>query len=102
MVRFQSDQEPDSVFTLAHAFYDDIKEIGDVDTAFVNFTFPSGAMAHVEVGRYASFGHDVRIEVFGSKEKSLNFLQCLVKFVYMQVQESSVFLKNVFLLFLIL
>ena len=24
-------------------------------------------MGHVEVSRYASFGHDVRIEVFGEK-----------------------------------
>ena len=29
--------------------------------------FPNGAMGHVEVNRFASFGHDVRIEVLGSK-----------------------------------
>ena len=35
--------------------------------AFINFMFPNGAMGHVEVNRFASFGHDVRIEVLGSK-----------------------------------
>ena len=32
MIRFHSGQEPESVFTIAYAFYDDIREIGDVDT----------------------------------------------------------------------
>ena len=31
MIRFHSGQEPEAVFTIAHAFNDDIREIGDVD-----------------------------------------------------------------------
>ena len=60
-------EAPHTVFALAHAFHDDMKAIGDVDTAGVIMKFPSGVIAQMDMSREAVYGYDQRVEVFGSK-----------------------------------
>ena len=50
-----------------HAFIDDIRDIGDIDTCAVTLTAPSGATATILNSRVCSAGYDQRIEVFGPK-----------------------------------
>ncbi len=46
-----------------------IGEIGDVDTALTVLKFTSGAQGVVENSRRATYGYDIRTEVFGEKGK---------------------------------
>jgi myo-inositol 2-dehydrogenase/D-chiro-inositol 1-dehydrogenase len=50
-----------------HAFIDDIRGIGDIDTCAVTLTAPSGATATILNSRVCAAGYDQRIEVFGPK-----------------------------------
>lgn len=50
-----------------HAFIDDIRDIGDIDTCSVTLTAPSGATATILNSRVCAAGYDQRIEVFGPK-----------------------------------
>ncbi|HET7724367.1 MAG TPA: inositol 2-dehydrogenase [Propionibacteriaceae bacterium] len=50
-----------------HAFIDDIRGIGDIDTCSVTLTAPSGATATILNSRVCAAGYDQRIEVFGPK-----------------------------------
>jgi myo-inositol 2-dehydrogenase/D-chiro-inositol 1-dehydrogenase len=50
-----------------HAFIDDIRGIGDIDTCTVTLTAPSGATATILNSRVCAAGYDQRIEVFGPK-----------------------------------
>jgi myo-inositol 2-dehydrogenase/D-chiro-inositol 1-dehydrogenase len=50
-----------------HAFIDDIRGIGDIDTCSVTLTAPSGATATILNSRECAAGYDQRIEVFGPK-----------------------------------
>ena len=57
---------PDVLFsssTLSSNYVLQIKEIGDVDNAVINFRFPSGTLGLINNCRYAAFGHDQRMEV---------------------------------------
>ena len=58
---------PHTVFALGHAFHDDMKGTGDVDTAGVLMRFPSGVIGQMDLSREAVYGYDNRVEVFGSK-----------------------------------
>jgi myo-inositol 2-dehydrogenase / D-chiro-inositol 1-dehydrogenase len=48
-----------------HAFIDDIRGIGDIDTCSVTLTSASGATATILNSRVCAAGYDQRIEVFG-------------------------------------
>ena len=50
-----------------HAFIDDIRGIGDIDTCALTLTSPSGATATILNSRVCAAGYDQRIEVFGPK-----------------------------------
>ena len=56
---------PTSVFCYANAFRKEYAEAGDVDTISVTMKFPSGALGQIDLSRFASYGYDQRIEVFG-------------------------------------
>jgi len=45
----------------------DLKEYGDVDTSVVVLKTASGKIAQINNSRYAAYGYDQRIEVFGQK-----------------------------------
>jgi len=62
---------PTEVWVNAVAMFPEIGEIGDVDNVVINFKFPSGTLGVINNCRYAAFGHDQRLEVFG-REGVLN------------------------------
>jgi myo-inositol 2-dehydrogenase/D-chiro-inositol 1-dehydrogenase len=57
---------PSKVFASATAYRKDIAEIPDHDTVVIHLTFPSKAMAIIDLSRFAVYGYDQRLEVFGS------------------------------------
>lgn len=60
-------ERPVSVYTAAHSFIKEIKAMNDVDTLAIVLKFPSGGIGMVDISRFASFGYDQRVEVFGEK-----------------------------------
>ncbi|XP_065665603.1 myo-inositol 2-dehydrogenase isoform X2 [Hydra vulgaris] len=65
MITWILDEYPISVFTYAHAFRQSILEMGDVDTVSITMKFASGCLAQIDISRFAAYGYDQRIEVFG-------------------------------------
>ncbi len=47
--------------------YPEMKSVGDIDNAFVNLVFESGALGTVQLSRNAVFGYDIRTEIWGTK-----------------------------------
>jgi scyllo-inositol 2-dehydrogenase (NAD+) len=45
----------------------ELKDIGDIDHAQIEFTFKNGAQAHLEGSRNARYGYDIRTEVICTK-----------------------------------
>jgi myo-inositol 2-dehydrogenase/D-chiro-inositol 1-dehydrogenase len=58
---------PISVTSQAHCFRPEIAAIDDFDTVAVTMKFPSGALGIIDVSRFAVYGYDIRLEVFGDK-----------------------------------
>lgn len=68
MARFLLDEEPQTVFAAGAALVDPaIGARGDVDTAAVVLTTPSGRICQISNSRRASYGYDQRVEVHGAK-----------------------------------
>ena len=47
-----------------------MKEIGDIDdhdNVLISLTFPSGSLGCIDLSRFANYGYDQRLEVFGAK-----------------------------------
>jgi len=65
MALWMLDECPISVFSYAHAFHEDIKAMGDVDNVSITMKFQSGAIVQIDLSRFASYGYDQRVEVFG-------------------------------------
>lgn len=51
-------EEPETVYTSAHAHDPEIAALNDADTVFMQLKFPSGALGHIELGRDARYGYD--------------------------------------------
>jgi inositol 2-dehydrogenase len=47
--------------------YDQLREVGDVDTALVTLRFASGALGSIDMSRTACYGYDIRAEVVGTE-----------------------------------
>lgn len=58
---------PVSVYTVAHAHIDVIRSLGDVDTVVIAMKFDDGTLATIDLSRFAAYGYDQRVEVFGNK-----------------------------------
>ena len=68
MARYLSGSEVDEVFAQGSCLIDpEIGIAGDVDTAAVLLKFTNGAIGLIDNSRQAVYGHDQRVEVFGSK-----------------------------------
>ena len=68
MVRYLSGSEAEEVYACGAVLVDPaIGEAGDIDTAVVSLRLRNGALAVIDNSRRATFGHDQRAEVFGSK-----------------------------------
>jgi myo-inositol 2-dehydrogenase / D-chiro-inositol 1-dehydrogenase len=68
LARWISGDEPVEVFAAASTLVDPAYEaIGHPDTAAVIVRMQSGVLFQLDIGWRAAFGHDERLEVFGSK-----------------------------------
>ena len=68
MARFLLGEEPVEVYAAGSSLVDPaIGKAGDVDTAVVHMQTASGKMCVITNSRRATYGHDQRIEVHGSK-----------------------------------
>nr|XP_002131635.1 uncharacterized protein LOC100178609 [Ciona intestinalis] len=93
IIRWIVGQNPIEVYAVGHAFFDDIREIDDVDQLFITMRFPNGSMAHVDANREALYGQDNRVEIFGDK----GMIQCNNPFklgVDIHTQASSSAIRN--------
>lgn len=67
MARFLVSSEAVEIFTVAGVKIDSaIREVGDVDTAFMVMKFASGVTVTIDNSRKAVYGYDQRVEAFGS------------------------------------
>ena len=67
MARFLTGEDPVEVFARGSALVDpEIGAAGDVDTAAVTLTMPSGALVQISNSRRATYGYDQRAEVHGA------------------------------------
>lgn len=68
MARYLSGSEVEEVFAVGGCLIDpDIGKAGDVDTAAAVLKFKNGAIGIIDNSRQAVYGHDQRVEVFGSE-----------------------------------
>ena len=55
------------VYTTANSLMKEIGEIDDHDNVLISLTFPSGSLGSIDLSRFANYGYDQRLEVFGAK-----------------------------------
>ncbi len=68
LARWISGDEPAEVFATGSTLIDpDYAEIGHIDTAAVIMRMRGGALFQLDIGWRYEYGHDERLEVFGSK-----------------------------------
>ena len=67
MLRFITGKDPVEIFTLGSSFVEEIKALNDLDNVLVALKYDNGMIASIDVNRFASYGYDQRIEVFGSE-----------------------------------
>ncbi|RWX36660.1 inositol 2-dehydrogenase [Rhizobium leguminosarum] len=67
MARWLLGEDPVELFAVGNCLVDaNISSLGDFDTTMVVLRTRSGKQCHINTCRHASYGHDQRIEVFGS------------------------------------
>ena len=67
MLRFITGKDPVEIYTLGSSFIEEIKALNDLDNVLVALKYDNGMIASIDVNRFASYGYDQRIEVFGSE-----------------------------------
>lgn len=68
VARFLLGEPIASVYAVGGCMIDErIGALGDIDSAMVTLTAASGALVCICNGRFAAFGYDQRVEVFGTK-----------------------------------
>jgi len=55
------------VYSSATSLIPEIAAINDHDNVQITMTFPSGTIASIDLSRFANYGYDQRLEVFGAK-----------------------------------
>lgn len=58
---------PIEVHSIANAMMPEIRSINDFDNVVITMKFASGTLAVIDLCRFASYGYDQRLEVFGPK-----------------------------------
>ncbi|XP_021372135.1 uncharacterized protein LOC110462495 isoform X2 [Mizuhopecten yessoensis] len=66
-----SAERPISVYTMSHMHDPIMKEIGQPDSATLALKYGSGLMAIIDSDRYAPYGYDMRVEIFGAEGMAL-------------------------------
>jgi len=82
LLRFVTEEEPDTVWAIAHAHDEEIKAMDDVDTVFIQAKMPSGTLCHIELGRDARYGYDQGLELFGQLGKAVSGGQKITAWEY--------------------
>ncbi len=68
LARFITGDEVEEVSAMGAALvHQDVRDLGDFDTAIVNLRMRGGALCQIDNSRTASYGYDERIEAFGSR-----------------------------------
>jgi len=67
MITWILGEYPSEVFSAANSHIPEIKAIDDWDNVAITMKFPSGTLATIDLSRFASYGYDQRLEVFGPK-----------------------------------
>ncbi|XP_072034466.1 uncharacterized oxidoreductase YrbE-like [Amphiura filiformis] len=57
---------PSVVYAQGHAWFEEVRELDDVDQALVVMKYPSGAIVTIDACREAKYGVDHRMEIHGS------------------------------------
>lgn len=66
MLRYISREDPVEIYAVGSSFVEGIGALDDYDNVLVSLRYDSGLLASIDVNRYASYGYDQRIEVFGA------------------------------------
>lgn len=67
MVRYLMNKEVKEIYASAAVFVsEDIRAVGDIDTAVITIKFEDDSMAVIDNSRKAAYGYDQRVEAFGS------------------------------------
>lgn len=67
LLRWLTDDEPVEVFAMGASLVDPaIGAAGDIDTAILAIRMASGAFCQIDSSRRTGYGHDERMEIFGS------------------------------------
>jgi myo-inositol 2-dehydrogenase / D-chiro-inositol 1-dehydrogenase len=66
MLRFITKEDPLEIYALGSSFIDGIGALNDYDNVLVTLRYPGGLLASIDVNRFAAYGYDQRIEVFGN------------------------------------
>ena len=77
-----TNEEPETVYVIAHAHDKEIKDMDDVDTVFITAKMPSGILCHIELGRDARYGYDQSVEIFGEFGKAISGGQRITAWEY--------------------
>jgi len=67
MITWILGEYPSEVFSAANSHIPEIQAINDWDNVAITMKFPSGTLATIDLSRFACYGYDQRLEVFGPK-----------------------------------
>jgi len=67
MITWVVGEYPEEVYSVANSHFPEIAAIDDFDNVIISFKFPSGTLGQVDLCRFAAYGYDQRLEVFGQK-----------------------------------
>ena len=65
LVYLLGSQPPESIVAIGHAHDPEIANIPDYDHVMVTLKYASGTICSIDTSRFASYGYDQRVEVFG-------------------------------------
>jgi len=67
MVSWVLGEYPTEVYSVANSHIPEIAGIDDFDNVIISLKFPSGTLGQIDLCRFACYGYDQRLEVFGPK-----------------------------------
>lgn len=67
MLRCIVQEDPETIYSVAHVYDPKIAALDDVDTVMVVLKFPCGILAHIDISRDCRFGYDQTIQIYGSE-----------------------------------
>ena len=67
MLRFITGRDPVEIYAVGSSFVEGIGNLNDLDNVLVTLKYDDGMIASIDVNRFAAYGYDQRIEVFGNE-----------------------------------